>query len=412
MDAAAQAIEATWRTHRFALVSALAARFRDLDLAEEALADAVAAAGEAWKDAVPERPEAWLYRTAQRKCLDRLRRHATANRKAEAVSLDRELHADPGADALPEARLGLFFHCAHPALAPGAQTALMLYHVAGLSTARIARAFLTHEATIQQRLKRARDKLKANAVSFEPPRCEDWPARLPPILSAVEIVYDQSYGDIGGGVEAEALGRDALQLAWTLASLLPQEAEVLALNAMLQLCESRRPARTRADGRLIPLSRQDPHHWDRKSLARAAKFMSAAADTLATSVLPAGAYTIRARIHATHGASIASGRPMHAELVDLHDALMAVAPSPVMAINRALALADRDGPRAGIAALEAVEADRDLSGFAPWHLARAELHQRLGEHGPARLHLTAARQLVPGTLERAFIGEKIALLEG
>lgn len=372
--------------------------------------DAVVAAQSAWRaGALPDRPDAWLYRAALRKGLDRLRRAATETGKASEAGM--HLDPEPSDDSqLPDARLGFFFACAHPALAPEAQIALILFHMAGLSAADIARAFLAREASVYQRLKRARDKLRANAMGFDVPGTGTWPERLPPVLSAIEIIYDQGHANLAGGIGPGALSRDGLQLAETLARLLPDECEVLALAAMLSFCEARRPARLDTAGRFIALKDQDPARWDSACLARAARLMDAAGDAVASSVLPPGPYAIRARIEACHCLAIASGQSRAGELVALYDDLMALAPSPVVAINRALALAKADGVAAGLAALAEATEGHDLTGHAPWHLARAELLTRAGEPNGAALHLKAARQLLPGPAERAFVSEKLALL--
>lgn len=407
-------LEAVWRRERLRLLAALAARLKDLELAEEALSDAAAAAQAHWPAGpVPDDPAAWLYRAALRKALDRLRRRATEARQADALARDVEEAALAAESEPPDARLGLFFACAQPALAPEAQTALMLYHLAGLSTGRIARAFLASEAAVQQRLKRARDKLKATGEPYAPPPPGRWPERLPTVLSAIEILYDQSYADLSGGLEVEALGRDALHLAQALADSAPGEAEVLALAALLELLEARRPARRDAAGRLIPFAMQDPARWDVARIARAAALLHRAAAAVPSSVLPPGPYAIRAQIETARGLARREGASRAHEILALYDQLMACAPSPVVAINRALALADAAGPEAGAAALHALEAAeaQGLDRFAPWRLARAELHWRLGERDAARIHLAAACALVPGAAERAFIAEKLAALD-
>ena len=404
-------LETAWRAHRFALVAALATRFRDLDLAEEALADAVVDAQRAWASGAPDDPAAWLYRTAQRRGLDRLRRARTRQREADAMATTLADPPDADASTLPEARLGLIFACAHPALSPEAQAALILFHVGALPADRIARAFLTSEATIHQRLKRARDKLKANAEDFAPPAPAFWPERLGAVLSALEVIYAQSHDDCAGETEVEALARDALHLSDTLCALLPDEAEAHSLAAVFAFCEGRRPARLDAEGRFVPLDRQDPRRWNAAALSRAAARLQAAAKAAPASRLAPGRWSLQAQIQSAWTLSRLEGRSRAAEIVALYDDLLALSPSPVAAVSRALALAERDGPAAGLAALDAFADAPGLQTFAPCRLARADLLARLGRSAAAAAELQAALPMIRGRAERDHVAARLASLK-
>lgn len=402
------AIEQVWRDNRSRLVAALNARFHDLDLAEDALAEAVLAAHHDWQPGVPDNAAGWLYRTAIRKGISLLRRQRTRDEKAAQVTRHLELIAHKVPE-VPEERLGLFFQCAHPALARDAQTGLILYHLAGMDCARIARAFLTRENTVQQRLKRARDKLKANGIAPGPPPLGRWPDRLPAVLSAIEIIYDQSYADLGADAQIVALAREARALAALLVAMLPGEAEVLGLAAMLELTEARRAARLDGSGDMIPLSLQDPTRWNPAFVQRGAALLQRIGKALPGSVLAPGPYVLRAQIQAVHACGPAMPASQKAsELMQLYDALWTLMPGPVVGINRALVMADLRGAEAAKAALFALNEERDLSGFAPWHLVCAEMEGRLGRRAAARQHLQAALALTGGEVERRFIARKLA----
>lgn len=405
-------LEAIWREYRLSLIAALTRIFRDLELAEDCLSDAFVSAQSDWAaNGLPDRPDAWLYTAALRKGRDRLRkkaRHATKSDEVNAHMLQTLSSTDK--TKLPEARLGLFFMCAHPALSPEAQTALILFHMGGVSAERIAASFLTTPATIHQRLKRARDKLKANAVGPDIPDQNNWPDRLTVILAAIEIIYSQSYDEIGGGVESAALGQDALQLAATLTIILPDETEVHALCALLHFLEARRSARLDQDGMMIPLDRQDPTRWSAKHLKQAAQYVSQAARCMSTSKLAPGQYAIRAHIEATRSSKPA-GRPRAVEMQGLYRALLEVNPSPVVGINYALTIKEAIGPTEALAELEAISQRFDASGFAPWHLACANCLEALDRKAEAIFHLNAAMQLINGRVERAFIASETQRLQ-
>ena len=396
-----------WRAEGGKLMAALAARLGRLDLAEDALGDALLAAADRWADAPPDNPSGWLFKVALRKATDR-------QRKAGRESTGDLCETDNVAEVTgmsEDHRLALFFHTAHPALALEARIALLLYHLGGLSATRIARAFLTKENTIHQRLKRARQKLAANAVPLTLPPRNAWPERLGAILASIEIIYDQSHGDLTGGAEVEALGQDALQLCQQLVALTPGEAEPNGLLALLHLSQARRPARLNRAGRFVPLDEQDSSLWSSDALVRAAKAMGDAMGALASSIHAPGPYLLRAHIQMLHMRSLREELDVTAELTEAYDNLLALTRSPVVAINRALVIAKAGrGPEA-IEVLKTLGTEHDLSGFAPWHLALAHLQTDVGEQASALNHLNAACRLVTGAAERAFVEEQRDALE-
>ena len=407
MNRAGEELDRTVRAAGDRLRAGLAARFRDLDLAEEALAFACQAAVETWdRDGVPRDPAAWLYAAGRRRGLDLTRRARTRRDyrpdPPEPVATPEEV-VIAAFEPIPDERLRLIFACCHPALAPEARIALTLRVICGLSTERLARAFLVSETAMIQRLTRAKAKIRDARIPFEVPAPEAWGERLEAVLTALEIAYAQAYEDAAGASDAAGLAEETLRLSGLLAELLPQEPEVLGLAALIRMAEARRPARVAADGAMIPLSEQDPSLWDPRRVSEAANLLSAAAVVGRT-----GPRQLLAAIHGAHVSRRDTGVTPWADIVALYDALLMLRPSPVAALNRAAALGEVAGPAAGLAALEEIDG---LEGFAPWHAARGRLLAELGRGEAAAQALSTALDLVDTPAERLFLERRRAALQ-
>lgn len=390
-------LDAAWRRDGGRLIAALARRFRDIDLAEECLAEAAARAQAAWTEA-PSNPSGWLYKTALRIGIDRLRSKA----RRPMSSLD-GLEIDHMADdpETPDDRLSLYFLCCHPALSQDSQVALMLRLVTGLSVERIAKSFLAEPATILQRITRAKAKIVAAVVPFDAPPRTEWPGRMPSLLAALSIIYDQSYADVGGGVEAEALAREAATLAETLAAL-SDDAEAWGLAAVIRFCESRRPARIDAAGAMVPLDEQDVRLWRHGDIAMGAEQLSRAARRHAP-----GPWQIKALLHASHARRAETGQTPWSDIANLYDALMRLDPSPVVALNRALARAHLHGIDAALKEVDALNAEGALEAWLPFQAARADLLRRLKRREEACTAYRRALDLSPGLVEERFLRRRL-----
>lgn len=390
-----------FRAHGGRVIAALAAAFRDLDLAEEAFADACLKAQAAWADAPPQDPAAWLYAVARRGALDRLRRRATAGTHrpepmpSEPTPEDHVIARDA---PIPDERLRLIFICCHPAVAAEARAALTLRTVCGLSPAEIARAFLIPEPTLAQRLVRARRKIADAGVPFEVPARDAWPERMDAVLSTLEIAYAQAHADAAlAGPHADFAG-EMLRLAALLAGLAADDAEVQALAAALHLAEARRPARLDADGALRPLTEQDVRDWNGQLLDAGEAFLARSAALSRQQRQPPGPRALQAAIHAAHAGRRRSGVTPWREILGLYDLLLRHRPDVVVQVNRAVALAEVEGPAAGLAALEAAA----VPDWLPWQAARADLLARLGRPEAVTAY-DAALALGPAPAERRFL---------
>lgn len=400
-------LERAFRESGGRVVSALAAAFRDLDLAEEAFADACARAAELWPDEPPDDPAAWLYAVARRRGLDRLRRRATAaaHRPDEPTPAPTpEDHAMSLDDPIPDERLRLIFVCCHPAVAPEARAALTLRTVCGLTTAEIARAFLLPEATLAQRLVRAKHKIAAAGVPFDVPGPECWPERIDAVLSTLEVAYAQAHADAAlAGPHAE-FAREILTLTALLARLAPDDAEVQALAATVRLAEARRPARLDPDGAMTPLTDQDVRDWDAVLIAEGQAFLAASAALSRSARRPPGPRALQAAIHAAHAGRGDSGVTPWRGILGLYGALLSLRDDPVIRTNRAVALAEVEGPAAALDALDAAPAPDWL----PWRAARADLLARLGRGRAATVEYDAALALQPSPAETLFLKRRRA----
>jgi RNA polymerase sigma-70 factor, ECF subfamily len=388
------------------IVAALAARFRDLDLAEDAFSDACARAAEAWpRDGVPNHPAAWLYEVARRRALDEMRRRAVRNRIRPDAPPPEPTAEDVMSDdarLIPDERLRLIFICCHPAVAPEARAALTLRLVCGLSVAEIARAFLVAEPTLAQRLVRAKRKIADAGVPYEVPGPEAWPDRIDAVLSTLEVAYAKAHEDAAGAGAHAGYAAEMLELTRVLACLIPNEAEALALAALVRYAEARRPARLDDQGAMVPLSEQDPRVWRRPLIEEADRHLDRA-----LALGPAAPRTIQAAIHAAwcRRRSLAEPAPWP-EVLALYDLLLTRRDDPIVRLNRAVALAEIAGVPAALHELELLDAPA-LASFLPYHAARADLLRRTGRAEDARAAYAAALALDPPTAERMWLERRM-----
>ena len=400
--------EAVFREAGARVIAALAARFRDLDVAEEATAEALASAVAAWRTEPPRDPAAWLYAAALRKAFDLKRRSAVSARAAPDARPPEPTPEEilmAAEQPVPDERLRLIFVCCHPGIAPKARAALTLKVVGGLSTERIARAFLTSEPTLSQRLVRAKRKIRDAGVPFEVPARDAWGERLEAVLATLEIAYAQAYEDAALANEAADFGLDVVRLSGLLAELLPDEPEVLAFAALVRLAEGRRRARLDDHGGMVPLTEQDPAFWDEAMLAEGERLLHAAAK-----LDRPGPYQLMAAIHAAHASRRRSGRTPWPAIVRLYDLLRAFRPSVVTEVNRAVAVAAAENPEAGLSALEQAAQGRTLADWLPYQAARAALLERAGRMEEASAAYAAALALGPPPAERVYLGRRAAAL--
>ncbi len=382
----------------------------DLDLAEDAVAEAFAIAAAQWPArGIPPNPGGWIMTTARNRAIDRLRRESSRDDRQLAAHRLQEGRVgaddDPAAneldalvDVVPDDQLRLMFLCCHPALSPDAQVALTLRLLGGLDTAEIARAFLVPEATLAQRLVRAKRKLRDNHAPYRVPAAAELPDRLRSVLGAIYLVYNEGHtatsGDELGRVD---LAAEAIRLGRLLADLMPDEPEAVGLLALMVLTEARRPARTAADGSIVRLSEQDRSQWNGELIREGHALVRACLRRSRP-----GPFQIQAAIAAVHADAPTADATDWSQIVALYDQLAALRPDPVVALNRAVALAERDGPRAGLAALASVDRDA-LTGYQPYHAARADLLARDGRVDDALAAYDRAIALTTNAAERRFL---------
>ncbi len=393
------------RDERGRLTGALVRILRDWDIAEELVQDAAVSALEHWTtDGIPRNPGAWLMTAARRKAVDRLRRQARYRERMEQLTREAERMdraTETGGPMEADERLPLLFTCCHPALNREAQVALTLRTIGGLETAAVARAFLVPEATIAQRLVRAKRKIRDAAIPYRVPEAAELPARLSEVLTVLYLVFNEGYlASSGETPERRDLARDAEWLTSLVARLMPDEPEVLGLLALMRLHLARADARFGADGSLIRLPDQDRSAWDRDAIADGVALLERA-----ERMGRPGTYQLQAAILAAHATAPTWQATPWPTIVLLYDALVRIEPTPVARLNRALALAERDGPSAGLAELDPL-ADR-LSRYHLYHAARADLLRRLDRGPEAREADRRALELTDNPAERRLLAERI-----
>ena len=400
-------VDAVYRAESRRVLATLIRLLGDFDLAEEALHDAFTAAVERWPaEGVPANPRAWLVSTGRFKAIDQLRRRARFD--ASLASLADRLGdgvtpaPDVDDDAVEDDRLRLIFTCCHPALPPDARVALTLREVCGLTTEEIARAFLTAPPTLAQRIVRAKGKIRDAGIPYQVPGRTDLPERLDTVLQVVYLVFNEGYSaSAGAAVTRPDLSAEAIRLGRLLVELLP-DPEVLGLLALMLLHDARRAARTSRDGEIVLLDDQDRSLWDRGQIAEGVALVERA-----LAARRAGPYVLQAAIAAVHAEAATPAATDWAEIVGLYDVLLRLAPSPVVELNRAAAVAMRDGPEAGLTAVDAILARGELGDYHLAHSARGELLRRLGRRDEAIAAYRRALALAVQDPERRLLEKRL-----
>jgi len=403
-------IESIYRSDSRRVLATLIRLLRDFDLAEEALHEAFAAAIDQWpREGVPENPRAWLVSTGRFKAIDRIRRRARFDVSLEDVAEAIEAIAAPERngdnEGVDDDRLRLVFTCCHPALQPDAQVALTLREVCGLTTEEIAHAYLVTPSTIAQRIVRAKSKIRQANIPYEVPGRSELPSRLDSVLRVVYLVFNEGYlASSGGSLTRHDLSVEAIRLGRLLVELLP-EPEAVGLLALMLLHDARRNARTTESGELVLLDQQDRSLWNHEQIADATRLVERALSSRGS-----GVYALQAAIAALHGEAASTETTDWAQIVALYDVMLRSDPSPVVELNRAVALAMRDGPVAGLHAIDGLLDRGELGDYRFVHAARADLCRRLGRRAEAQASYRRALALTLLEPERRFLQRRLAEL--
>ncbi|MEO8626398.1 MAG: sigma-70 family RNA polymerase sigma factor, partial [Candidatus Limnocylindrales bacterium] len=408
--AAYDAVDRIFREESGRVVAGLIRVVGDIDMAEECVQDAFIAALEHWpRDGVPPNPGGWITTTARNRAIDRLRRRKSLTEKTEELgrlkaggSADQEPGPEMLTDtpAVEDDQLRLIFTCCHPALAIDAQVGLTLRLLGGLRTPEIARAFLLPEATLAQRLVRAKRKIRDAAIPYHVPEAEDLPDRLGAVLHVLYLVFNEGYSaSAGATVVRRELTSEAIRLARLIAQLMPNQPEVLGLLALLLIQDSRRDARQDDSGDLVLLADQDRSRWDQARIAEGLALLGRARGR--------GPYVLQAEIAAEHARAATAAETDWPRIVLLYDELLAAQPSPVIALNRAVAVAMARSPAAGLALVDAIAASGDLADYHLLHSTRGELLRRLGRLEDARVALARARELATNDVDRRYLDRRL-----
>jgi RNA polymerase sigma-70 factor, ECF subfamily len=405
-------IEASFRQEHGRVLATLISQLGDFDLAEDALQDALVIALKRWElDGIPDNPGAWLTTTAKRRAIDRLRRVSSFERKQALLlhSLTDEEQEDEEIDSIPDERLKLMFTCCHPSLAHDAQIALTLRTLGGLTTAEIARAFLVPLPTMAQRIARAKTKIREAGIPYRVPPAHLLPERLDALLAAIYLIFNEGYvATSGDALIRHDLCSEAIRLCRVVVQLLPQEpisAEARGLLALMLLHDSRRHARTNAAGELVLLEDQDRSLWDRTQIEEGSTILHGA-----LKMRRAGLYQVQAAISAVHAEAARAEDTDWEQIVSLYCTLMEMSPSPVIAVNRAVAVAMAHGPYAGLRSLHRVGSEMDE--YYPYHVARADLLQRTNQREAAVDAYERALALCQNSRERAYLQRRLETIHG
>jgi RNA polymerase sigma-70 factor (ECF subfamily) len=404
---ARETVEAVYRAESRRVLATLIRLLGDFDRAEEAMHDAFIAAVEHWpREGVPANPRAWLVSTGRFKAIDAMRRRARFDAALGELATQIETATSDASawddQTVEDDRLRLIFTCCHPALTPDAQVALTLREVCGLTTEEIARAFLTTPSTVAQRIVRAKAKIRDARIPYQVPERADIPGRLDTVLHVIYLVFNEGYSaSAGESLTRHDLSGEAIRLGRLLAELLP-EAEVIGLLALMLLHESRRAARTNESGELVLLDEQDRTRWNREQIVEGCALVERALTGRRV-----GPFTLQAAIAAVHAEARTAGDTDWAQIVGLYDVLVRADPSPVVELNRAAAIAMRDGPAAGLAIVDAILGRGELDSYHLAHSARADLCRRLGRIADARASYERALALVKQEPERNFLEKRL-----
>jgi len=402
MTVDASDIAGVFRAESGRAVASLVRFFGDIDIAEEAVQDAFEVALQRWPEhGLPPSPAGWIITTAKNRAIDRLRRESTRDDRHRQAAL---LHTKDDVEAGPveDDRLRLIFTCCHPALAQDAQVALTLRLIAGLQTPEIARALLVSEPTMAQRLVRAKGKIRANNIPYQVPTDAELPDRLPPVLAVVYLIYNEGHvATSGHALMRDDLCAEAIRLARLLVQLMPDEGEAQGLLALLLLTEARRPARTGADGELVRLADQDRTLWDRDLIDEGHALVRACLRRN----MP-GPYQIQAAIAAVHADAATTEATKWSQIVQLYDQLMVIAPTAIVALNRAIAISEVEGPGPALAIVD----DLDLGAYHLFHAVRGDLLEQLGRFDEAAAAYGRAIDLATNDVERDHLRHRLDLL--